>query len=94
MPDEQVLNDLHDYLLHNGYKFTEVQWAMDQDWIKRYLTREMYVWAFNKDESDRVFAQLDPEVAQAVDALPQAETLAANARKIIGLRMAPHPPGR
>jgi hypothetical protein len=26
--------------------------------------------------------------------LPQAETLAANARKIIGLRMAPHPPGR
>jgi hypothetical protein len=33
-------------------------------------------------------------VAQAVDALPQAETLAANARKIIGLRMAPHPPGR
>ena len=93
IPGEQVLDDLHAYLLSNGYKFTVKEWAMDQDWVKRYLTREMYVWAFNKDESDRVFAQMDPEVAQAVDALPQAATLAANARKIVGERMAPHGPG-
>lgn len=92
-PDEQVLDDLHDYLLKNGYKFTLTEWAMDQDWIKRYLTREMYVWAFNKDESDRVSAQMDPEVAQAVEALPKAATLAANARKVVGQRMAPHTPG-
>src|ERR1039457_3284281 len=61
MPDEQVLDDLHDYLLKNDYKFTLKEWAMDQEWIKRYLTREMYVWAFNKDQSDRVSAQMDPE---------------------------------
>jgi len=89
MPDAQVLDDLHDYLLKNSYKFTETEWAMDRDWIKRYLTKEMYVWAFNKDESDRVFAQMDPEVAQAVDALPKAATLAENARKIVGQRVAP-----
>jgi carboxyl-terminal processing protease len=93
LPDELVLSELHDYLLKNGYKFTEVEWGMDQDWIKRYLTREMYVWAFNKDESDRVFAQMDPEVEQAIEALPKAATLAANARKIVGERMAPHVPG-
>jgi carboxyl-terminal processing protease len=92
-PDEQVLNDLHDYLLKNSYKFTEVEWATNQDWIKRYLTREMYVWAFNKDESDRVFAQMDPEVEQAVEALPKAATLADRARKIVGQRMAPRAPG-
>jgi carboxyl-terminal processing protease len=86
MPDAQVLKDLHDYLLKNHYTFTEAEWAHSQDWIKRYLTKEMYVWAFNKDESDRVFAQLDPEVAQAIQALPQAATLAATARKIIGQR--------
>jgi len=91
MPDDQVLNDLHDYLLKNHYKFAEVEWVTNQDWIKRYLTKEMYIWAFNKDESDRVFAQMDPEVEQAVEALPQAATLAANARKIIGQRMAPRP---
>jgi hypothetical protein len=88
-----VLNDLHDYLLKNSYKFTEVEWATNQDWIKRYLTREMYVWAFNKDESDRVFAQMDPEVEQAVEALPKAATLADRARKIVGQRMAPRAPG-
>ena len=92
MPGDQVLDDLHAYLLGNGYKFTVNEWAMDQDWIKRYLTREMYVWAFNKDESDRVFAQMDPEVAQAVNAMPQAATLTANARRIVGERMAPKGP--
>ena len=93
MPGEQVLGELHDYLLKNGYKFTEAEWGTDQAWVKRYLTREMYVWAFNKDESDRVFAQMDPEVEQAIEALPKAATLAANARKIVGERMAPHVPG-
>jgi carboxyl-terminal processing protease len=92
-PDDQVLDDLHAYLLKKDYKFTLQEWAMDQDWIKRYLTREMYVWAFSKDESDRMFAQMDPEVAQAVNALPKAAALAANARKIVGERMAPHAPG-
>jgi carboxyl-terminal processing protease len=90
LPDRETLNQLHDYLLKNGYSFTEVEWAMNQDWIKRYLAKEMYIWAFNKDESDRVFAQLDPEVQQAVEALPEAGTLAANARKVIGQRMAPN----
>jgi carboxyl-terminal processing protease len=93
MPDEQVLDDLHDYLLKNDYKFTLKEWAMDQEWIKRYLTREMYVWAFNKDASDQVFAQMDPEVEQAMEAMPKAAALAANARKIVGERMVPHGAG-
>ena len=63
---------------------------MDQEWIKRYLTKEMYVWAFNKDESDRVFAQLDPEVEQAVEALPKAATLAENAKTIAAQRAGRH----
>ena len=87
-PDEQVIDDLHAYLLQNAYKFTPKEWAMDQDWIKRYLTREMYVWAFSKDESDRVFAQMDPEVAQAVDAMPKAAALSENARKVAAQRAA------
>ncbi len=86
MPDQQVAGELHDYLLKNNIKFTEKEWVTDQDWIKRFLTREMYVWAFNKDESDRVFAQMDPEVAKAVDDLPKADTLTQSARKLVGQR--------
>ena len=90
LPGADTLNALHDYLSKNKYSFTEAEWAANQDWIKRYLAKEMYVWAFNKDESDRVFALLDPEVRQAVEALPKAGTLAENARRVIGQRMAPN----
>lgn len=90
MPDEQVLDDLHAYLLKNDYKFTLKEWAMDQEWIKRYLTKEMYVWAFSKDDSDRVFAQMDPEVAQAMEALPKAAALSENAKKVAAQRAARH----
>jgi carboxyl-terminal processing protease len=89
LPNHATLSALNDYLLQNHYVYTDAEWAMDQDWIKRYLAKEMYIWAFSKDSSDQVFAQLDPEVAQAVEAMPTAGTLAENARKVIGQRMAP-----
>ena len=47
----------------------------------------MYIYAFNVDESDEMFAQTDPEVAKAVEAMPQAEALAQTARKVIVERM-------
>ncbi len=59
----------------------------DRDWITRYLAREMYITAFNIDESDRVFAQTDPEVAKAVDAMPKANALLESTKKIIVERM-------
>jgi len=90
MPDDQVLNALHDYLTKNNYTFTGAEWSKDHDWIKRYLTKEMYVWAFNKDESDKVFAQTDPEVAQAIEALPRAQALEEKALKVISQRAAAH----
>ena len=40
------------------------------DWIRRFLAKEMYIYAFNVDESDRIFAQTDPEVQRAIDAMP------------------------
>jgi carboxyl-terminal processing protease len=90
MPDETVINDLHDYLLKNNYKFTEKEFTQHHDWIRRYLAREMYTYAFNVDESDRMFAQTDPEVARAVDAMPKAEALVEGARKVAAQRMGAH----
>ena len=92
MPDAAVLEELHDYLLKNGYNFTEAEFTRDHDWIKRYLAREMYVYAFNKDESDRMFIMTDPEVEKAVEAMPKAEALVQNAKKIVVERMAPQRP--
>jgi carboxyl-terminal processing protease len=80
---------LHDYLLKNHYTFTEAEFKSDTDWIRRYLTKEMYVWAYGKDASDQIFAQTDPEVAKAVEAMPKAEALTEAARKVIAQRLAP-----
>jgi len=88
MPDDAI-NNLHDWLLDNHYSFTEKEFTGDHDWIRRYLAKEMYLYAFNVDESDRMFAQTDPEVTRAVDAMPQAEALVETARKVALQRMSP-----
>ena len=88
MPNEEVIEQLHEYLLQKDTKFTEKQFTQHHDWIKRYLAREMYTYAFDVDESDRVFAQTDPEVLKAIDALPKAQALVQGARKVIVQRMA------
>ncbi len=49
----------------------------------------MYTYAFNVDESDRVFAQTDPEVTAAIDAMPKAMALQQGARRVVGQRMEP-----
>jgi carboxyl-terminal processing protease len=87
MPDNQLIEQLHDYQLKNGIDFSEKQFTADHDWIRRHLAKEMYIWAFNVDESDRVFAQTDPEVQMAIDALPQASALMQKAKKMIVQRM-------
>jgi carboxyl-terminal processing protease len=87
MPDDSTLNDLREYLTKKGATDSAEQYRKDRDWIRRYLAKEMYVYAFNVDDSDRVFATTDPEVELAVKALPKAATLSQGARKIIVQRM-------
>jgi len=87
MPDEQVLEELHEFLLQSKTQFTEAEWTQNHDWIRRYLAKEMYIHAFNVDESDRIFAQTDPEVARAIEAMPKAQALVDSARKVVVQRM-------
>jgi len=87
MPGDDVLDRLQGYLEAHHYRFTESEFQQDRPWIRRYLAREMYIWAFNVDESDKIFAQTDPEIAQALDALPKAASLVEAASKITQERM-------
>jgi carboxyl-terminal processing protease len=87
MPDNAFLEQVHDYLLSHGYHFTEAQFTADHEWIRRYLAREVYIWAFNVDASEQVFNRTDPEVAGAVRSLPQATSLLENARRVVVERM-------
>jgi len=87
MPEDQTLSELKDYVRKNGTVFTDTEFAKDHAWIRRYLAKEMYTTAFNADESDRMFAQTDPEVEHAIVALPKAAALLDSAKKIVVERM-------
>jgi carboxyl-terminal processing protease len=86
LPDQDVLESLHDYLADHNVDFKETAFMIDQDWIKRQLTKEMYLYAFDVDASDRIFAQTDPEVKKAVESMPKAAALMENARKVMAKR--------
>lgn len=86
MPDEQTFKELRTFLRSKKYQFTDSQFDKDTDWMRRYLAKEMYVWGANVDESNKVFAQTDPEVMQALAAMPKAETLLQRAHKVVAER--------
>ncbi|PYT31409.1 MAG: S41 family peptidase [Acidobacteria bacterium] len=88
VPDEAIQTQFHDFLMEQGFKFTEAEFAQDHEWVKQSLQREMYMTAFSIDESRRVAVESDPMVEKAVEAMPKAKALLDNARKIVAQRMA------
>jgi len=91
-PDATTLNEFHDYLMKQNYDFTEAEFTQDTDWITRLLKREMYITAFNIDESERVGIEGDPEVERAIEAMPKAKALVDSARKVLVKRLQPEEP--
>jgi carboxyl-terminal processing protease len=85
-PDQNVMNDFHAYLLKQGVKFTEAEFAENTKWIREQLRREMYITAFGVEESRKVAVDLDPLVLQALEVLPKAQALQENAKKTIAQR--------
>ena len=82
-PGEDVVNQFHEYLLKNGFQFTEADFTANHQWVKEQLKREMYITAFSWEQSVRVNIQQDPEIARAVEAMPKAVTLIDNAKKLL-----------
>ena len=79
-PDESVLNDFHDFLMKNGVKFSEADWTRDHDWVRKQLRQQMYVTAFSFEDSEKVGVEQDPEVAKAIEVLPQASELLSKSK--------------
>jgi len=80
IPDEAVLEKFHDYLLQQGVKFSEADWAKDHEWVRNQLRAEMYVTAFSYEDSQRVGVEQDPEIQKAIEAMPKAASLLAQSK--------------
>jgi carboxyl-terminal processing protease len=87
-PDTAVMNDFHKYLLDIGAKFTEGDFAENQQWLKEQLRREMYITAFGMEDARRLAVDTDPLVLRAIDSMPKARALQENAKKIVAQRNA------
>jgi carboxyl-terminal processing protease len=76
-PDENILNDFHDFLMKKGIDFSEADWTRDHSWLRDELRQEMYVTAFSYEDSLKIGVQQDPEVQKAIAAMPEAAKLLA-----------------
>jgi carboxyl-terminal processing protease len=85
--DQATMDDLHNYMLQQKLEFTEADFTKDYDWTRRLLQAEIYKTAFSVDESRKYEIKTDPEVIQAMDAMPKAQALLSSAHKIIVERM-------
>lgn len=92
-PDADTLNEFHQWLLNQGIEFTESEFTMNMDWMKRMLKKEIYLTAFNRDESRRVEIETDPEIERAIEALPKARALLESAQRIVVQRLSAQPRG-
>jgi len=86
-PDQNILNDFHAFLLKEAFQFTEADFAQNNDWIKRFLRKEMYITAFSADEARRITVETDPMVEKAIDSMPKAKTLLETAKRVIVQRL-------
>lgn len=86
-PDQNVMNDFHQYLLKEGVQFTEAEFAENHEWLKQQLRREMYITAFGVEEARKLAVESDPMVLQAIQAFPKARALQETAKKTIAQRM-------
>jgi carboxyl-terminal processing protease len=84
--DENVMQEFRKSLDADKVPYTESDLVQNNEWIRSNIKSEMFVDAFGQEEGLKVKAESDPEVVKGLELLPQARTLAENARKIIADR--------
>jgi len=94
VPDQNLLNEFHQFLLKDGVEFTEAEFAENNDWIRQQLRREMFITAFGIDDSRRLAIETDPVVLKAVESLGKAKELLENAKKLLVQRQQSLNPSR
>jgi carboxyl-terminal processing protease len=87
-PDNDLLARFKDFLQSQPapFPFTDAEFNRDKKWLTEQIRREFYLRAFDKKTSDRAQFLDDPEVQKAVENLPKAETLLAEAQKVMAAR--------
>ena len=81
-PDTDVLARFNDYLHTKSFPFTDADFQRDKKFVSEQLRDEFYFRAFDRKASERAQILDDPEVSQAIQVLPKAQSLVAEAEKL------------
>jgi carboxyl-terminal processing protease len=84
--DDKVLKEFRDYLTKHNIRYTEPEFAENQDWVKRKIKQEVFMSNYGTQEGFKVLLDADPQVQKAIEAIPQARALYENARKVVAQR--------
>jgi carboxyl-terminal processing protease len=85
-PDEETMARFKDFLHTQGVPFTDAEFNRDKNWLRDQVKYELYFRAFDKKTAERATIIKDPEVQRAIDSLPQAQSLLAEAQKVLARR--------
>ena len=84
--DDAVMMEFRKFLDSQQVPYNEAELSQNLDWVKSNIKAELFINEFGQQEGMKVHTENDPEVAKALELLPQAKQLAENARKIIAQR--------
>ena len=84
--DDQVVQQFREFLNSNKVQWNEADLQQNLNWVKSNIKGELFTEVFGVDDGLRAKAEADPEVAKALDLLPQAKQLSENARRVIAAR--------
>jgi len=80
---DAILNEFRHFLNSNKIEFEEADFTANLDFIKREIKYEYVLARFGLEDSQKVRLEGDPQVAKALEVLPQAKALFQNARKVM-----------
>ncbi len=86
--DDAVIAQFKKYLDQQHIQYTPEQIEKNLSWIKDNIKREVFTSVFGLDAGYRVDLQDDPQLAKAIELVPQARALYQNARRIVAEREA------
>ena len=88
VPDDAVIAQLRKFFDQQHIKYTEQDIQANLTWLKWQIKREVFTTIFGLTDGYRIQLENDAQLNKAVEAIPQAKALYANARKVVAEREA------
>ena len=82
-PNDQVVEEFRQFLRDEDVEFEEATFTENVGFIKRFIKREVYISAYDLEQGEQVYYELDPEVEKALEALPAAQKLLEDPSRVV-----------